>query len=198
MSTEPTLKLFHCLPVPNGDINDVHELQPIRMAILHNVILRGFNSMLYYSGEVTTGAKKYTSFLNYCDAVCHHSNEETMLFPWLETKLGEGAMGSNLEDHNKFRVPLATFEELLANLRSGKTAWNLETFRKSVYELVEALRPHLQEEIESLRPEKLRDYIPADEFKQKEKEDEEVLKKKISMTTSMPLLYVNGDGVNGA
>lgn len=107
-------------------------------------------------------------------------------------------MGGNLEDHNQFRVPLATFEELLTNLQSGKTAWDLEAFRKSLYDLAEVLRPHLQEEIETLRPEKLRPYIPADEFIQKEKESDEEILKKVSLTTSVPLLFVNGDGVNGA
>ncbi|KAG9041917.1 hypothetical protein FS837_011575 [Tulasnella sp. UAMH 9824] len=203
MSAEPTLKLFHCLPVPTGNLNDVYEMQPVRMAILHNIILRGFNSMIYYSGEVTAGTKKYTSFLNYCNEVInfvhhHHSIEETLFFPWLETKLGEGAMGGNLEGHEKFRAPLASSEELLANLRSGKATWDLGTFRNSLYELVEVLRPHLEEEIETLRPEKLKDHIPVDEFRTKEKEAEKVIMKQTSLITDIPIFFINGDGVNGA
>ncbi|KAG8927455.1 hypothetical protein FRC01_007467 [Tulasnella sp. 417] len=203
MSSEPAVKLFHCLPVPTGDLNDVHEMQPVRMAILHNIILRGFNSMIYYSGEITAGTKKYTSFLNYCNEVInfvhhHHSIEETLFFPWLETKLGEGAMGGNLEGHEKFRAPLAAFEELLANLRSGKATWDLETFRKSLYDLVEVLRPHLEEEIETLRPEKLKDHVPAGEFREKEKEAEKQIMKETSLIRDIPIFFINGDGVNGA
>ncbi|KAG8927456.1 hypothetical protein FRC01_007468 [Tulasnella sp. 417] len=203
MSSEPIVKLFHCLPVPAGDLNDLYEMQPVRMAILHNIILRGFNSMIYYNGEVIAGTKKYMSFLSYCNQVInfvhhHHSIEETIFFPWLETKLGEGAMGGNVEGHEKFRAPLATFEELLANLRGGEATWDLETFRKSLYDLVEVLRPHLEEEIETLRPEKLKDHVPADEFKEKEKEAEKQIMKETSLIRDIPILLVNGDSVNGA
>ncbi|KAG8927458.1 hypothetical protein FRC01_007470 [Tulasnella sp. 417] len=203
MSSEPTVKLFHCLPVPAGDLNDIYEIQPVRMAILHNIILRGFNSMIYYSGEVTAGTKKYTSFLSYCNQMIrlvhrHHSIEETIFFPWLETKLGEGAMGGNIEGHESFRAPLATFGELLEDLRSGKATWDLNTFRKSLYELVELLRPHLEEEIETLRPEKLKDHVPEDEFRAKEKAAERQIMREASLITNTPILYVNGDSVNGA
>ncbi|KAG8927459.1 hypothetical protein FRC01_007471 [Tulasnella sp. 417] len=203
MSSEPTLTLFHCLPVPAGDLNDIYEIQPVRMAILHNIILRGLNSMIYYSGEVTAGTKRHMSFLNYCNRVIymlnrHHSIEETIFFPWLETKLGEGAMGGNVEGHERFQAPLATFSELIENLRSGKATWDLDTFRKSLYELAEVLRPHLEEEIETLRPEKLKDHVPADEFREKERVAEKQIMKEASLITDTPIQFINGDSVNGA
>ncbi|KAG9013504.1 hypothetical protein FRB90_005997 [Tulasnella sp. 427] len=203
MSSESPLKLFHCLPVPTGNISDVHEMQPIRMAILHNIILRGFNSMIYYSGEIRPGTKKYASFFGYCGEVMnmvhhHHSIEETLFFPFLESKLGEGTMDGNLEGHEHFRAPLAAFEELLANLRSGQETWNVDVFRKAIYDLVEVLRDHLQSEIETLRPEKIRDQIPAAEFIAKEAEAEKIIMKESSLVTDLPILLVNGDSRNGA
>lgn len=159
--------------------------------------------MLYYSGEVQPGTKKYRSFLSYCKEVLnfvhhHHAIEETMFFPFLESKLGEGAMGSNLEGHEKFRAPMASFEELIANLRAGKATWDLDGFRKAIHDLVEVLRPHLQEEIETLRPEKLRDHVPEAEFREKEEEAEKQIIKETSLVTDIPVMFVNGDSMNGA
>lgn len=85
------VKLFKCLPIPAGDHKDVYELQPIRMVLLHNrtsvppanatrvlsalaVIIRGFNSVLYYSSQVKPGTKGFDSFIRYSAAVVCHSS----------------------------------------------------------------------------------------------------------------------------
>ncbi|KAG8908130.1 hypothetical protein FRB99_000158 [Tulasnella sp. 403] len=203
MSTSSDVKLFKCLPIPPGDHNDLHEMQALRQVILHNIIIRGYNGALYYSDQVQPGTKQFSAFLTYCAQVnafvrCHHSHEETIIFPFFESKLGKGSMSHNLAEHETFTEPLRSFEDLVASLQSGKTGFDAPTFRTAIYAFLPPMLDHLQHEIDTIRPEILRKSMTKEEIEKMEKDLLDDLLKTFSLVRDTPLLVVNGDVVHGA
>ncbi|KIO34532.1 hypothetical protein M407DRAFT_240428 [Tulasnella calospora MUT 4182] len=198
-----TPELFHCIPIPAGDHQDVFDRQSIRMVLTHNIIIRGVNSMFYYSGQVEPGTPSYESFLTYSNEILvnihkHHLLEEERYFPFLESYLGAGTMSGNLEEHETFREPLALFETLLNDLRSHKAAWDVETFRKSIRNFANPLKAHLSEEIDTIRPVILQAKIAREQLEAFEMELKAYFASNSSLFKDPQLLFVNGDGVNGA
>ncbi|KIO34519.1 hypothetical protein M407DRAFT_87747 [Tulasnella calospora MUT 4182] len=172
------------------------------MAMIHNVFIRGFNSLLYYSGEVQPQTKQLQSFLGYALEVCtmlhhHHSGEETFYFPFIEGKIGAGRMSANVAAHEAFSKPFETFEELVKKLISNPELWDAKVFRDSVHSFMPVLREHLAEELTTLDAAELRKYITLKDFEQHEKEFMEEIKKTISFSKGPQVAYVNGDSVNG-
>ncbi|KIO34531.1 hypothetical protein M407DRAFT_209735 [Tulasnella calospora MUT 4182] len=198
-----TPELLHCVPFPAGDHNDVFDRQSIKMVILHNIIIRGFNSMLYYSGQVEPGTSTYQSFLAYCNEVLaylhkHHLFEEERYFPFLESHLGAGTMSGNVDEHEAFKAPLAAFETLLNDLISDKAMWNVETFRKSIYDFANILKEHLSEEIDTIRPAVLKAKITREQLDAFELESKKYFIANGSLVRDPQFLSINGDAVNGA
>ncbi|KAG9043972.1 hypothetical protein FS837_008948 [Tulasnella sp. UAMH 9824] len=196
-------ELLHCIPIPAGNYKDVFDLQSIRMVILHNIIIRGINSMLHYSGQVEPGTSSYKSFLTYCNEVLvnlhkHHRLEEERYFPFLESHLGAGTMSGNLDQHEAFKVPLATFETLLNDLRSDKATWNVQSFRKSIYDFANLLKAHLSEEIDTIRPAVLKVKITREQLDAHEHETDKYFIANTSLTKDPQIFFINGDGVHGA
>ncbi|KAG9018641.1 hypothetical protein FRB90_011066 [Tulasnella sp. 427] len=172
------------------------------MVLLHNIVVRGLNSMLYYSGQINPDTASYTSFLGYSDQVIynlhkHHLFEEERYFPFLESHLGAGSMAGNVEEHEAFKEPLFAFESLLADLRSGKAAWDVQVFRNSVYGFAHTLQEHLTEEIDTIRPEVLKAKITREQLEGLEAETRKYFIANTSLVRDPQLIFVNGDGVNG-
>lgn len=173
------------------------------MVIVHNIILRGFNSMAYYSGDVEPQTTRFDSFLGYCNEVIqflheHHSMEEDMYFPFLENKLGAGTMAGNIDGHERFRVPLESLEDLVTKLRAGQTTWDIGSFRAAVSDLTSLLREHLAEEIDTIRASRLKDHFTLAEIQGFESGLEDRIKTKSSLAKDLQLLYINGDAVHAA
>ncbi|KAG9043971.1 hypothetical protein FS837_008947 [Tulasnella sp. UAMH 9824] len=195
------VQLFHCLPIPAGSKDDVFELQALRMVLLHNIIIRGFNSLLYYSGEVQPNTPKYNAFLAYAGEVIHflhhhHGNEEDKYFPFLETKMGKGSMSDNVDGHESFKAPFAAFEDLYNKLRSGETQWDLAAFRKAIYDFIPVLREHLEEEIDTFRPWQLKGKFTAEELLGFEAEMEKHVMAQVSLVKDPQYQFINGDSAS--
>ncbi|KAG8907997.1 hypothetical protein FRB99_001163 [Tulasnella sp. 403] len=203
------VKLFKCIPIPSGSIHDAWEHQSIHMAVAHNMIIRSYNSMLYYSGAVEPGTKRFSAFLAYCELAVyslataqngmlhnHHQMEEQLYFPFLESKLGQGAMSHNVTEHEHFHDGLIQFENLVASLKSGKAQWNVNEFRAAIYAFATPLIEHLAEEIDTIRPERLRGKITQEEFAEHDKVFDEHIKKILKPTIHPPFTFVNGDATN--
>jgi hemerythrin-like domain-containing protein len=79
------------------------------MALVHNIIIRGYNSMYLQAPKVK--AADAHDFLHYCQAwyefvVGHHDSEESVLFPGIEKATGvEGIMDGDVQEHGA-RAPL--------------------------------------------------------------------------------------------
>ncbi|KIO15804.1 hypothetical protein M407DRAFT_235574 [Tulasnella calospora MUT 4182] len=122
--------------------------------------------------------------------------EEGMYFPFLENKLGAGAMSENIEGHEHFKEQLEHLDSLVAKLRADQSTWNITEFRKAVFDLLSVLRDHLAEEIDTLRASKLKDHFTIAELQAFESGLEAQIKSKSSLTKSLQFLYVNGDAVH--
>jgi len=198
------LKLFKCLPIVQGDYKDTFDLQAIRMCLIHNVVIRGYNSIIYYSGAVKPDTKEFQSFLEYCVLVNeflhhHHAAEEEIWFPLLEVKLGAGALSVNVEGHKTFGEPLHAFEELVGSLKEKKVAFEVGVFRQAVYAFMEPLQQHLAEEIQTIRSDILRKAgITAEELASFSRKIEEEALTTFDLSRDLQVLYINGDSVNGA
>lgn len=64
MTTYP----YPLIPTPPGDWkNSVYDLHAIRMAGLHNILIRAFNSVFYHAPNVQP--KDVPSFMKYCQTI---------------------------------------------------------------------------------------------------------------------------------
>lgn len=75
------------------------------MALIHNCIIRGFNTLYVQALEVQP--HEYKDFISYAHACClaieaHHMGEETIAFPAIEEATGvKGIMDENIAQHRR-------------------------------------------------------------------------------------------------
>lgn len=120
-----------------------------------------------------------------------------MYFPFLESKVGTGSMSNNVAGHEEFRKPFAGFESLLTSVQKDPSSFNAEKYREAIHAFAAPLIEHLQEEIETLRPDTLKKHITTAELDAFEKAMEAHIQKHTSLVADAPLLFVNGDGTHG-
>ncbi|KAG8904494.1 hypothetical protein FRC01_008707 [Tulasnella sp. 417] len=201
--SSPELKLCQCIPVPVGDYTDVFELQSIRMALLHNVIIRSLNGLIYYSQTIQANDEKLTPFLEYSQYVVeyvhhNHESEEDVWFPLLESKFGAGSMADNVAGHENFKAPFAEFEKLIADFKAKEKTWDSEVFRQGIYAFTSVLMDHLAEEIDTFRPYQLKEHFTKEELDAFEAEMRAWLMARSVPEKSAQILFANGDAVHGA
>ncbi|KAJ4320756.1 hypothetical protein N0V84_005696 [Fusarium piperis] len=92
------------------------------MALLHNAIIRGFNSIYLQAPHVKDADK--ADFIGYSQTwfrfvKSHHDDEEENLFPKVKDLLGDEAVWTEThEEHESFLAPLAEFNTYLTDLSS--------------------------------------------------------------------------------
>ncbi|KAJ3525965.1 hypothetical protein NM208_g11413 [Fusarium decemcellulare] len=90
------------------------------MALLHNAIIRGFNSIYLQAPHVKDADK--AAFIGYSQTwfrfvKSHHDDEEDNLFPKVKDLLGDEAVWAEThEEHESFLTPLAAFNTYISNL----------------------------------------------------------------------------------
>ncbi|KAJ8515148.1 hypothetical protein ONZ45_g7394 [Pleurotus djamor] len=97
---------YPLIPLPQLDAAaraDNRNYMQLEMAIVHNVLLRTLSTVWNYAPLVSP--KDQMSFARYCLIMVegietHHHNEETIIFPFLATKL---SMEDNVEQHKTFQ-----------------------------------------------------------------------------------------------
>ncbi|KAG8919993.1 hypothetical protein FRC01_000989 [Tulasnella sp. 417] len=203
MSKNEELKLYHCISIPDGDWKDIFDCQAIGMALMHNIIIRSFNSLLYYSGEVQPGTPEFASFLRYAQEVCalvrrRHNDEEKLYFPFLESRLGEGRMAGSVAAHEALSKPLAGFEDMVQKTIIKPHEWDLDLFRNLIYRFMPALKEHLKDELKRLDATELRQHFTEQDFKDYEKRFIKETVKSVVPSRGPQLVFVNGDLINGA
>ncbi|CAE6445287.1 unnamed protein product [Rhizoctonia solani] len=78
---------YPLIPTPPGDWkNSIYDLHAIRMAAIHNIFIRAFNSVFYHAPNVEP--RDVPGFMKYCTSIVdtlheHHNTEETTVFPAL-------------------------------------------------------------------------------------------------------------------
>jgi len=193
--------MYHCLPVPRGNWKDHFEAHSIEMVLLHNQLIRSFNSMIYYSGEVQPGTKRFTSFIAYCATMNHylhhhHWLEETYWFPYLKERLGSDAMDHNLNDHTEVMVKFDVFDGLVKSLQLDQSQFNVTIFRNAIHGFMPRLIEHLHAEPDTFRAHILRKYIKEEDLVARDKETKKKIIASFSLVNDGPLFYINGDRKN--
>ncbi|KAK7897638.1 hypothetical protein LTR67_004267 [Exophiala xenobiotica] len=127
-----------------------------QMALAHNGILRGLNSIFLQATHIPPGdLDAIRDFLTYCQCWCesmhhHHDAEEKIFFPSIE-RISEvpGLMERNIEQHRAFTPGFDLFQDYsricLPQDYDGRK------IRGLIEDFAEPLTRHLHDEIETLR-----------------------------------------------
>ncbi|OCL02582.1 hypothetical protein AOQ84DRAFT_269042, partial [Glonium stellatum] len=116
------------------------------MALAHNMILQGLNSICRHASQVFP--KDYRAFIGY--AYCryqviqaHHDCEETVLFPIIKQQAGgKGIMNENIEQHRAFKAGLEAYKLYLLFLSTAPQRFSRAHLDRIVDDLAPPLCEH--------------------------------------------------------
>ena len=126
------------------------------MALAHNGILRGLNSIYLQATHIPPqDLDAIRDFLTYCQCWCesmhhHHDAEEQVFFPSIELISDvKGIMQRNVEQHRAFTPGFESFQEYARTCRPQE--YEGRKIRSLIEGFAEPLTKHLYDEIETLR-----------------------------------------------
>ncbi|KAF7543421.1 hypothetical protein G7Z17_g10751 [Cylindrodendrum hubeiense] len=125
-----------------------------QMAIVHNMIIRGLNSV--YLQAPLVSPNEVPSFLKYSliwyDLVhTHHLGEESDFFPYLENTTGQkGLMEINVSQHHAFQDGLEAFKTYLEDCVAAKQNFEGSKLVDIIDGFGNTLTTHLRDEIPTL------------------------------------------------
>ncbi|KAH8893030.1 hypothetical protein GQ53DRAFT_745945 [Thozetella sp. PMI_491] len=124
------------------------------MAVVHNIFLRGMNSI--YNQAPWVKPNDVQTFLRYIIVWCeflaaHHDGEEDNIFPYIDKACGmPGLMDTNREQHKAFHDGVEKLQSYAEEHLGRKAAYSGEEVVSIIDEFMPALRKHLAEEIGTL------------------------------------------------
>lgn len=130
----------------------------VEMANVHNLFIRGLNSICIQAPNITQPAD-VADFMLYVkawgDSVHHHhSGEETLFFPQIEALAREagivGFMDKNLDQHHLFEPKLQETIKYTQEVRAGTKKYSSVELLALVDGFAPILTQHLHDEVESL------------------------------------------------
>jgi hemerythrin-like domain-containing protein len=129
------------------------------MANVHNLILRGLNS-IYLQADKISDPADISDFVLYVKAWQdtvhhHHSTEETLFFPRVEkiaveAGLPANIMSRNLEQHQEFDGALHALNDYVKDVIAKEKEYESKELVRLVEQLAPVLRQHLNDEIDTL------------------------------------------------
>ncbi|KAF5325493.1 hypothetical protein D9619_009722 [Psilocybe cf. subviscida] len=134
----------------------------IEMSLIHNVFIRGLNSLFTMAPRVTEAdaidfagyALTWTHLLH-----AHHHGEETILFPFFKTKFD---MDHNVNQHKEFIEPMKAFEDYMVEVQKKQAPFDGQKAREIIESFGDVLVTHLHEEIPTMSPERLSQFDQAE------------------------------------
>lgn len=144
----PTSKLGH------GEEQDQFHRCASEMACVHNMLLRGLNSIYLQAAHIRP--ENQLSFLKY--SACfyellhvHHSGEEEILFPAIEEMCGEkGIMQRNIEQHHSFHEAIQNYDAYIRACLDSSEAYDGVKLIKLIDAFGYELATHLSDEISTI------------------------------------------------
>jgi hemerythrin-like domain-containing protein len=127
------------------------------MASIHNVLIRGLNSLYNHALRIEPGSADVSDFLHlarlWCEVLEHHHHiEESYLFGAFESLLGnlapENAMAANVEGHEAFMDGLRLFKAYAERTKPDEYCGM--TFRNIINRFADEFVEHLHEEIPTM------------------------------------------------
>ncbi|KAI6756113.1 hypothetical protein HG530_011849 [Fusarium avenaceum] len=157
----------------NGEYPDQFHRCASEMATIHNMVLRGLNSIYLQAPHIKPADEK--SFLGYSacfyDLVhVHHQGEEDILFPAIEEMSGEkGIMDQNIEQHHAFSQGLKDYNIYISACLRDTEEYNGSRLVAIIDSFGHELADHLAQEIITIL--NLRQYgTKMEKFEEKFKE----------------------------
>lgn len=157
----PSINVIDCNQCNNAGVLSV----AIEMANVHNLLLRGLNS-IYLQAPMVIEPTDIADFMLYIKAWVdtvhhHHLAEESMLFPEIEkiaqeAKGIENVMSANISQHHLFESKLIETAKYAQDVSDKKEKYDSKRLKMLIDEFAPVLTQHLHEEIETLL--KLEDY----------------------------------------
>ena len=153
---------FSLIPTPNfllhdsqpEAIPDVYDELASDMAIVHNMIIRGLNSIYLQAPHIKPADEKSFGryIVNWHILVhSHHDGEEAMFFPAIHRLTGvEGLMCANIEQHKLFHDGLETLKSYAAAVVSGEEKYEGSRVIEIIDGFAPALVKHLADEIPTI------------------------------------------------
>ena len=132
---------------------DMFDVMASEMALVHNIIIRGLNSIYLQAPHITPADEKpFGRYMTYWYNMIHshHDGEETMFFPAIQKLTGvDGLMDANIEQHKTFHDGLEIFKAYIDAVIAG------EKYEGSrVTEVIDGFAPplvkHLADEIPTI------------------------------------------------
>ncbi|KAJ7170811.1 hypothetical protein C8R43DRAFT_1120546 [Mycena crocata] len=177
-------------PRPPGDWKDIFDNQAIDMSISHNMFIRGINAIYAQAEGITEEQVKPFSFfcIHFLGMLHHHHHiEETLLFPFFETKLGLHTMDKNVEQHAAFMDGLTDLETYLKAVQEGTATYKAATLIEKLNSFADILIEHLREEIATLESSRMREAFTKKELEDLEAALGKQILKEISLVTNLPM-----------
>lgn len=124
---------FSLLPTPiflaeDSQATDILDELASEMAMVHNMIIRGLNSIYLQAPHIKPADEKSFGryIVNWYNLVhSHHNGEETMFFPAIQRFTGvEGLMDANIEQHKAFHDGLDRFKAHADTVVAGKEKYD--------------------------------------------------------------------------
>lgn len=125
----------------------------IEMAHVHNLILRGLNS-IYQQAPHVRDTKDAQDLFIFCRAWImtvkhHHGTEEAQLFPGLAALTGDATIcQTEMEQYKLLHENLAKFEKYVTETKPEAYRW--EDLKAVMDALTSILQPHLNNEIQTM------------------------------------------------
>lgn len=158
-------------PLPNGQTAYKSEQATLHysyimahdMSHLHNMIIRGLNS-IWQQAPYVTAEQDIKDFLQYCLHWCtqihhHHDSEEKIFFPLLQTLTGkDDCMDTNIAQHRAFESGVEQLQKYC--VETTPATYSSDALRAIISSFGPAITEHLTDEITSLLG--LREYDSAE------------------------------------
>ena len=122
------------------------------MAQVHNIMIRGLNSMLIQAPFISTPIDT-KNFVDYALSFCiliheHHNTEEVLVFPLIEDATGlPGIMDKNVVQHEAFLPKLHDFKNYLAQMKLGVRKYDAKKFVALLNSFAGLMVEHLTDEV---------------------------------------------------
>ena len=130
----------------------------IEMANVHNVLLRGLNS-IYHQAPFVNLPSDVIDFMLYITAWAdtvhhHHSLEESLFFPKLEALAKEAGqvcdMQGNVEQHHEFEPKMGEMVQWAKGVAAGTETYDAERLNQLIDSFAASLTRHVHDEIDTL------------------------------------------------
>jgi len=166
-----------------------------QMVLVHNAVIRGFNSIYLQAPNVKPS--EYKDFVGYSYAWYevlngHHDGEEELAFPRIEQELGmPGLMTPNVEQHAAFHSGFDAYASYLRSLSGRESAFSATTLISIMDSFRDALITHLNDEIPTIL--NLAQYGDRLNLAKIMADDGEDTMGKMSKIGALPLFLLNND-----